>query len=104
IVRPDYRQIDPVLPNEAGQRRKIVGRDRNVLAQPQGSCISRRAENPGNAARLSELPHKRVFASAAADHKNFHSGKASPWRISRRIVLANSRERKPVTAALWAAP
>jgi hypothetical protein len=80
---------------EAGQRRQIVRRDRNVFSHLLRARIPGRAKNPVNAGRLLQLPCERVFAATAADYKNFHSSGVSWWDMSDRIVLAKSSERKP---------
>ena len=80
VVRPDDRQVDPVLLREIEQLRQILRADANafdrrlILHQPlQGDAgVGRRTPHPRDVRRLRELPDQGVFPPARTDDEDVH--------------------------------
>ena len=70
--RTDDRQPDLVLLGEADQRRKVVSRDRHVLALDVRARVARRDEHSLRPRALRDFPGQGVLPATAADDEDVH--------------------------------
>ena len=92
----DDRQPDLVLPGEADQGRKIVGRaPGHILAVRSSQC--RRCPGRRNALgpwALRNLPGQGVFPAAIADNEDIHNARCYPTSVPCRPLLRRSLRRR----------